>query len=417
MTTMAGMALPHHALNLRSLRQVAFLQPLTDSQLAQLVERGQHLAVAAEQVLFHQGDAGHCIYVILAGQVKIYLQDDHGNVVPLRVFEAGDFFGEMALLDGGARSASAVSLTPCELFILEREAFFDLLTTSPQLLSQLFTDLTHRIRETDQRYLQEEITKQTLRTEMERERHRSLAQMVAGVAHEVNTPLGIINTAASIIKRELASEAITALADDRNIQTLIADLREAADLMQKNIVRAHTLIQSFKNLSVSQIVDTKETLVLPEAVAEILTLFSLQARHARLDIAFNHALPESQRTWVGYRGHLARILLNLLTNVERYAYPDGTGGKVEVTLATDVRHSEPCFLLTVRDAGCGIAPDNLSQVFEPFFTTGRAKGGTGLGLAMVYNLVTVALHGTIHLESVPGQGTTVSVTFPHVIPD
>jgi len=373
--------------------------------------------MAAGQVLFHKGDAGHCLYAILAGRVQIYLQDDHGHVVVLSVLKAGEVFGEMALLDGGVRSASAISLSPGELFRLERETFVDLLTTSPPLLSRLFADLTQRIRHTDERYFQDEIAKQTLRADMERERHRSLAQMVAGVAHEVNTPLGIINTAASIIKRELTSETVKALPHDRKVHMLVADLLETADLMQKNIVRAHTLIQSFKNLSVSQIVDTKETLRLPEVVEEILALFSIQARQAKLDVTFTHTLPEPQRTWAGYRGHLSRILLNLLTNVERYAYPDGTGGQVAVTLDTHTDHQGPHFLLTVRDWGCGIAPENVPHVFDAFFTTGRGKGGTGLGMAMVYNLVTESLHGTIHLESAPSQGTTVTVTFPHIVPD
>ena len=399
------------------LRQVPFLQSLTDVQLAQLVERGQHQSIAAGQVLFHKGDPGYCLYAILTGQVQIYLQDAHDHVVVLSVLTAGEVFGEMALLDAGIRSASAISLSPGELFVLERETFVDLLTTSPQLLSRLFADLTQRIRDTDERYFQDEIAKQTLRADMERERRRSLAQMVAGVAHEVSTPLGIINTAASIIKRELTSETVKALPDDRKVHMLVEDLLETADLIQKNIVRAHTLIQSFKNLSVSQIVKTKETLVLPEVVHEILALFSIQARQAKLEVTFNHTLPEQQRTWVGYRGHLSRILLNLLTNVERYAYPDGTGGKVAVTLDTHTNHKEPHFLLTVRDSGCGIAPENLPYVFDAFFTTGRGKGGTGLGMAMVYNLVTESLHGTIHLESTPGQGTTVTVTFPYVVPD
>jgi len=191
-----------------SLRQVPFLQSLTEVQLTQLVERGQRQSIAAGQVLFHKGDAGHCLYALLAGQVQIYLQDDHGHTVVLSDLKAGDVFGEMALLDGGVRSASAISRSPGALFILEREMFVDLLTTSPQLLSQLFAGLTQRIRDTDERYFQDEIVKQTLRADMERERHRSLAQMVAGVAHEVNTPLGIINTAASIIKRELTSETL-----------------------------------------------------------------------------------------------------------------------------------------------------------------------------------------------------------------
>lgn len=400
-----------------SLRQVPLLQPLADAQLAQLVAQGQRLVLPGAEVLFRQGDAGHCLYVILSGQVQISLEDAQGHAMVLRVFTAGEIFGEMALLDGGDRSATAASLGPCELFVLEREAFFNLLTTSPHLLSQLFTDLTQRLRATDERYFQDEIARQTLRAEMERERHRALAQLVAGVAHEVNTPLGIINTAASIITRELTSDRITALAQDGATRTVVADLLETAALLQKNITRAHSLIQSFKNLSVSQIVDSKDTLPLLDVVTEILALFSIQARQARLEVVFTPTLPVEQRTWVGYRGHLSRILLNLLTNVERYAYPGGVGGKVEVRLGTQTRPQGAVFVLSVRDYGRGIAPEHLSQIFDPFFTTGRGAGGTGLGLAMVYNLVTSALHGSIQADSTPGQGTTITVTFPHVIPD
>jgi signal transduction histidine kinase len=398
------------------LQQVPFLQPLTDGQLAQLIERGRRLSLPAGEVLFRKGDAGHCMYAILAGQVQIYLEAGEGRNVTLHVLDSGDFFGEMALLDGGARSAAALTLSPCELFVLERAAFLGLLTASPELSLRLFAGLSGRLRATDERYLLEEIAKQTIRADMERDRHRSLAQMVAGVAHEVNTPLGIISTGASIVKRELSSATVTALTADRKVKMVVDDLMETADLIEKNIKRAHTLVQSFKNLSVSQIVDTKETLCLPEVVNEILALFSIQARNAKLDVEFTHSLPEQGQTWVGYRGHLSRILLNLLTNAERYADPGGNGGKVEVTLRSE-SGAAPRFLLTVRDRGCGISPDHLPHIFEPFFTTGRMQGGTGLGLAMTYNLVIAALHGTVNAWSTLNQGTTVIVTFPQVIPD
>jgi signal transduction histidine kinase len=397
------------------LQQVPFLQPLTDDQIAQLIERGTRLSLPAGETLFSKGDAGHCMYVVLAGQVQIYLELNEGNVVVLSVLEPGDFFGEMALVDGGPRVAGARTQSPCELFVLERAAFLELLTVSPDLLSGLFVGMIDRLRATDERYLKEEVTNQTIRADMERERHRSLARMVAGVAHEVNTPLGIINTAASIIKRELASETVTALTSDRKVKLLVEDLLETTGLLQKNIARAHTLIQSFKNLSVSQIVDTKETLNLPEVVNEILALFSIQARKAKLQVEFSHSLPERQ-TWVGYRGHLSRILLNLLTNVERYAYPNGSGGKVEVRLSSE-NGATSRYVLAVRDYGCGIPPENLPHIFEPFFTTGRTQGGSGLGLSMVYNLVTAALHGAVNAESTLNQGTTVTMTFPHIIPD
>jgi signal transduction histidine kinase len=125
-------------------------------------------------------------------------------------------------------------------------------------------------------------------------------------------------------------------------------------------------------------------------------------------------LPDAA-AWLGYRGYLTHVLFNLLTNVVRYAYPDGAGGAVEIVIAADHGGKEEQFVLTVRDFGRGIAPSDLPRVFEPFFTTGRARGGTGLGLAIVHGIVTSGLQGMIDLGSEPGHGTTVTLRFPRAI--
>src|SRR5262249_46324640 len=120
----------------------------------------------------------------------------------------------------------------------------------------------------------------------------------------------------------------------------------------------------------------------------------------QIGVDFDNRLPDGAGAWVGYRGYLSQILLNLLTNVERYAYPAGQGGKVAVALGLEGAEH---FALEVRDFGRGIPAANQERVFEPFFTTGRGAGGTGLGLTIVYNLVTTALKGRITLNSVEGQ--------------
>jgi signal transduction histidine kinase len=364
----------------KGLRKVPFLEPLEDSQLEDLIKRGRRVSLQPGEVLFRKGDAGYCMYVILDGRIQIYLETKEGRGAVLRVLEPGEFFGEMALLDGVARSANALALVPCALFVLERAKFLDLLTTSPELLTRLFSGLTERLRATDERYLQEELAKQTLWAETERERHRSLAEMSARVADEVDM------------------------------------LLEGSGVTHKNVSRAHTLIRSFKNLSAGQISDTKESLSLPALVNEVLAVFSIQAHEANLEVEFTHSLAQEEQTWTGYRGHLSRILLNLLTNVERYAYAGGKGGKVEVTLKS-ASGAPPGYVLAVRDHGRGISPENLKQIFEPFAAPGRTKDYTGLGLVTVHNLVTAALHGTVHAESEVGQGTTFTVKFPHVIPE
>jgi signal transduction histidine kinase len=168
---------------------------------------------------------------------------------------------------------------------------------------------------------------------------------------------------------------------------------------------------------VQQVQVAREQVDLPTLVEDTVHLFSINARRARLAIDLQLQVHGDERLWDGYPGYLSQILLNLLSNIERYAYPDGVGGKVEISVAMDHEHHPPCFLLTVRDVGRGIPADDLAKVTEPFFTTGRSKGGTGLGMAIVHNLVTSALHGTLHIASQPGAGTTVTIRFPQVIPE
>jgi signal transduction histidine kinase len=108
--------------------------------------------------------------------------------------------------------------------------------------------------------------------------------------------------------------------------------------------------------------------------------------------------------------------MNFLQNIERYAYPEGQGGPVEITVADRGNDGDAGFTVAVRDYGAGIGPENLARIFDPFFTTGRGRGGTGLGLAIVNTIVTSALKGEISVASEPGQGTAFTVTFPKIIP-
>ncbi len=399
----------------QKLKSVPFFSDFDDAQLAELVAIGEIETYDANQIVLRDGDDSNELYVILSGSVTIYKRDAKGNEVELKAEHSGDFFGELALLDGGKRSATVATLTPCEFFVLRREAFLSLLQSSPSLLTKMFAALAADVRATGERYFREELEKQRLHTEMELERHRALAQMVAGVAHELNTPLGIINTAAGLIRQRLQGEVVSALVMDRKMKNTFDDIIEASVLMEGNVRRAHQLVQSFKNVSVSQIADTRERLDIAEVITDTLSLFKINARKARLDIVFQDDLGEHSHIWEGYRGYLSRVLLNLLTNIERYAYPPETGGKVEITLTADDARAVPTFTVMVRDYGRGIPPENMARVFDPFFTTGRGVGGTGLGLAIVHNIVTSALKGTILLESTVGDGTSFSLTFPQVI--
>jgi len=196
-----------------------------------------------------------------------------------------------------------------------------------------------------------------------------------------------------------------------------APLQQAADLVQASIVRAHALVQQFKKLSVAEVADTLERLNIVEALEAIVGLFALTARQAQLEIHLHHALAREQAEWVGYRGALSQIVLNLLTNVQHYAYPGGAGGVVEIEVGQGAATGEPVFVLEVRDVGVGILPEVLPRVFDPFFTTDRPGGGTGLGLAIVHSLATSVLGGSVRVASAPGRGTPVHLEFPQRILD
>jgi signal transduction histidine kinase len=253
-----------------------------------------------------------------------------------------------------------------------------------------------------------------LKTQQEIDRRRTLSQMVAGVAHEINTPLGIANHAASIIS-ELASDLAKALGQKASERETLDDILNACRLMQENIGRADRLVQMFKTLSVSQALDNLETVDLRKLTQDVVELYRLKARSSRLAIQVVDNLGRGDDAWEGYPGHYTQILLNLLTNIDRYAYPDGAGGKVEIELGALSRSgSNDRYAVVVRDFGCGIAPEHLDHVFEPFFTTGRGKGGTGLGLAIVKNLVTESLRGEIRITSRAGEGTKVFLSLPRI---
>ncbi len=147
--------------------------------------------------------------------------------------------------------------------------------------------------------------------------------------------------------------------------------------------------------------EARQKVNLPDSVQDTLSLYSIQGRRAGIEVVFQSRL-SGPPEWDGYPGYLSQVLLNLLTNSERYAYPAGTGGRVEVELSDRVFKDKRLFDLVVRDFGRGIPEESQSRVFEPFFTTGREQGGTGLGLAIVYNLVHDSLHGQIELTSRPG---------------
>jgi signal transduction histidine kinase len=151
-----------------------------------------------------------------------------------------------------------------------------------------------------------------------------------------------------------------------------------------------------------------------EVIEETVGLVHVSLKHSQVHVKFHNKLAPEQKNWMGYRGFLSQVLINLLMNVERYAYPKGMGGIVDVTIRLEKNER---YRLTVKDYGRGISKEDQEHIFEPLFTTGQSIGGTGLGLAIVHNLVTNAMSGEVKLKSEVGKGTEFIVIFPRVVLD
>ena len=242
------------------------------------------------------------------------------------------------------------------------------------------------------------------------ERLAALGGLVAGVAHEVNNPIGISLTVASsfsrraeIFETELRSEA--PLRRSR-LEEFVRTSRDAAQQLVSNLHRAGELIQSFKQVAVDRSHAERREFRLSEATDQIIA--SLRPVLKRSPIALSIDVPEGL-VIDGYPGAYGQILTNLFLNAATHAFADGRAGAI--TISAKPRGIEDVEII-FADNGAGMTPEVQRQAFDPFFTTRRNDGGTGLGLHIVYNLVTQQLGGRMMLESRLGQGTTFRIIMP-----
>ncbi|QJE73392.1 sensor histidine kinase [Aerophototrophica crusticola] len=244
---------------------------------------------------------------------------------------------------------------------------------------------------------------------VQQEKMAALGQLVAGVAHEVNTPLGVTLSAVSLLhdsmrqmQETLNGGVLTRTSLAEHLQTGV----ELAGLAQRNVVRAADMVRSFKEVAVDRSNDDRRIFDLGDYLKELLGLVRPRLVQAGVRVEFDGAPPIQMDT---FPGALAQVVTNLLANVADHAYPPGKAGTARVTADA---LPDGGVEITVADDGAGIPADILPKVFDPFFTTRRAAGNMGLGLHVAFNQVTQRLRGSIEVESQPSQGTAVRVRIP-----
>ncbi len=245
------------------------------------------------------------------------------------------------------------------------------------------------------------------------EKMAALGGLVAGVAHELNTPLGNSLMAISTLSEETHrfKRALNEGLRKSTLEAWIGCVDQATSISTRNLTRAADLVASFKQVAVDQSSAQRRKFMLDDLVGEI--TLTLQPTYSRLPIRFEVEI-EKGISIDSYPGHLGQILTNLINNAIVHGFEDGRSGTIHIVgrSATADRVQ-----LQVTDNGKGIPPDLLGRVFDPFVTTRMGRGGTGLGLNIAFNAATHVLGGEITVESEVGKGTTFTVEIPRIAPE
>lgn len=248
----------------------------------------------------------------------------------------------------------------------------------------------------------------TMQELIDRERLASLGSLVAGIAHEINTPLGVAVTAGSYmetINNQMDKKLEGGKLSKNDLIDYINSIDESSEIINTNLSRASDLIRSFKEISVNQSIET-------------ITEFSVYDYIQDVMLALKHEYKNTNHTFIiecpreleikNYPGAFSQILTNLIMNSLIHGFEGVNKGHITIR----AKKEQDQLVLEYEDDGVGISKENMSKIFDPFFTTNRKKGGSGLGLNIVYNIVTGKLEGKVSCESDLGEGVKFVIRIP-----
>ena len=242
------------------------------------------------------------------------------------------------------------------------------------------------------------------------EKMASLGQMVAGVAHEVNTPIGLGVTASTMLNDKI--EEITSMLEDKSLsakklEKFLYESKENTQIIYRNLSRAADLISSFKQVAVDQTADNIRSVEMEEFMREIIISLNptLKKAHHEIKVQCDPGLILKTKP-----GPINQIIINLIMNSLIHGFKDTAQGEIHIKVSCT---NNRC-LIRYSDNGSGIEEKIKQKIFDPFVTTRRGEGGSGLGMHLVYNLVTQALNGNIEVFSELGEGAEFILEFPAI---
>lgn len=307
------------------------------------------------------------------------------------------------------RSFSDIKKSKQELqeSLADRERLLELETSYKDELSR---QVKERTQELEQSLL---VLKRAQEVLVEQEKMAALGGLVSGVAHEINTPIGICLTAASsqlIHIQELIKLIHSENATLEEINSILEEYQESCELIVSNITRASTLIQKFKTVAAQQSLEEKRSFNLKQSLVENHEAMKILFGKQHVDVQFDL---DPELEIITNQNLLKQIITNILSNAYSHAFKQKDHGVILIKAQLKGQQLN----ISIQDNGSGISKEASTHIFEPFYTTNRSQGGTGLGLSAAFNAATL-LKGNIKLESecdLGGAGFLISfpVTVPH----
>ncbi len=272
--------------------------------------------------------------------------------------------------------------------------------------------IIHRTEELEQSNEELEVTlenlKQTQEQLLESKKMESLGNLVAGVAHEINTPVGIGITGITHfieITKEITSNYKSDTMSAEEFEQYLESSSSLAGMVNKNLNRTARLVKSFKQIAVDQVIESKRDFDLIEYLHSLIHSLSNDLKNTEIQIGIKSSPALILNS---YPGVFSQIFTNLILNSIYHAFDKNTKGSITI----EISKSNDELKIVYDDDGQGITKEDLTEIFEPFFTTDREHGRTGLGLNVVYNVLTNTLKGTIKCESIEGKGVSFTILIP-----
>jgi PAS domain S-box-containing protein len=386
------------------------------------------IVIAANLALMRTFDIGaSAILGKNASDLALWESDEERERILFLYRRDGALQGQISQVRMADGSAGSVAIWSSSLSLDgARAMIWALLDLTAELnakreLKELNTSLESRVRqrsaELEQANTDLSLALETLqRTQHEllaAEKMASLGSLVAGVAHELNTPIGnSLLASTALADRVAAFNRVVADGTLRRSALLshLEEVQQASKLISGSLHKAANLISSFKQIAVDQTSDQRRRfdllLVLQDTLATYMPRLRLAACTVTLDIPSGLMLDS-------YPGSLYQVMNNLINNSLMHAFD----GKLDGAIVIRAREVAANMVeLEFSDDGAGMSEDVLHRVFDPFFTTRMGQGGTGLGMNIVYNIVSGVLGGRIDIKSTPGQGTRIRITMPKAAP-